>query len=61
MEALIANERQSENPNKVNSTCPMCRRKALRAPKTGGPQVIPLELKLVTRGQLAKGKAKKAG
>ena len=59
MEALVAGERQSEDTNKVLSKCPVCRMKVLRNPKTTQPHIIPLELKFVTRGDLAKGKGKR--
>ena len=57
MEALIAGE--SGEPAKPQSRCPVCRMKVLRNPKgSTAPQVIPLEIKLLTRSAIAKGKEK---
>ncbi|KAL8686970.1 MAG: hypothetical protein Q9218_006727, partial [Villophora microphyllina] len=68
MEALIAGENQSNNngPNggKGTSKCPVCRKKVMRPPPAGGGKgkdrrdVIPLEIKCVTRSQLLKGKGR---
>ena len=59
MEALIAGENQGVEPGKGQSKCPICRKKVKR-PKdhkdTG--QVIPLEVKIITKTRHNKGKAK---
>ncbi|MCJ1467329.1 hypothetical protein MMC07_005953 [Pseudocyphellaria aurata] len=59
MEALIVGEQQGTEPGKGVSKCPVCRKKVTR-PKDNKPsiQVIPLELKLMTKSALAKQKAK---
>ncbi|MCJ1474837.1 hypothetical protein MMC13_003497 [Lambiella insularis] len=59
MEALIAGESQGPDPGKGPSRCPVCRKKVVR-PKEGKEmqQVIPLELKLLTKSAVAKGKEK---
>ncbi|KAL8887235.1 MAG: hypothetical protein Q9215_005169 [Flavoplaca cf. flavocitrina] len=59
MEALIAGENQSE-PGKVTSRCPVCRKKVARPKEKSKDKrdLIPLEIKLTTRRNLAKGKAK---
>lgn len=62
MEALIAGENQSNpgDPGKGTSKCPVCRKKVVRPGGKGRDRrdVIPLEIKCVTRSQLVKGKAK---
>ncbi|KAL8984126.1 MAG: hypothetical protein Q9205_001833 [Flavoplaca limonia] len=57
--ALIAGENQSE-PGKVTSRCPVCRKKVARPKEKSKDKrdLIPLEIKLTTRRNLAKGKAK---
>ena len=57
MEALIAGEQQGTDPGKGISKCPVCRKKVIR-PKDNKPstQVIPLEIKLMTKGGLGKRK-----
>ncbi|KAL8857539.1 MAG: hypothetical protein Q9178_005867 [Gyalolechia marmorata] len=59
MEALIAGENQGE-PGKGTSKCPVCRKKVARPKEKSRDkrEVIPLEIKLVTRSSLVKGKAK---
>ncbi|KAL8833342.1 MAG: hypothetical protein Q9170_004331 [Blastenia crenularia] len=59
MEALIAGENQGE-PGKATSKCPVCRKKVSRPKEKGKDkrEVIPLEIKCVTRKSLAKAKAK---
>lgn len=59
MEALIAGENQGE-PGKGTSKCPVCRKKVARPKEKSKDkrEVIPLEIKCVTRSSLAKGKAK---
>ncbi|KAL8785081.1 MAG: hypothetical protein Q9213_003586 [Squamulea squamosa] len=59
MEALIAGENQGE-PGKGTSKCPVCRKKVARPKEKSRDkrEVIPLEIKFVTRSSLAKGKAK---
>lgn len=59
MEALIAGEQQATEPGKGTSKCPVCRKKVIR-PKDNKPstQVIPLEIKMMSRSALAKGKRK---
>jgi hypothetical protein len=61
MEALIAGEQQGLEPGKGISKCPVCRKKVLR-PKDNKPslQVIPLEIKFMSRKGLGKGKGKAA-
>ncbi|KAI9810293.1 MAG: SUMO-targeted ubiquitin ligase complex subunit slx8 [Pycnora praestabilis] len=58
MEALIAGESQARNGGESNpekySKCPVCRTRVNR--NLTHNQVIPLELKLMTRGSLNKGK-----
>lgn len=62
MEALIAGERQSatEDPSKPFAKCPVCRKRVSRVTKAGREQVIPLELKFVTKTSTAKGKERAA-
>ena len=59
MEALIAGENQGE-PGKGTSKCPVCRKKVARPKEKSRDkrEVIPLEIKFVTRSSLVKGKAK---
>ena len=59
MEALIAGEQQEVEPGKYNSRCPVCRKKISR-PKVGNQKldVIPMEIKFKTKGQLATEKLK---
>ncbi|KAL8770871.1 MAG: hypothetical protein Q9209_003522 [Squamulea sp. 1 TL-2023] len=59
MEALIAGENQGE-PGKGTSKCPVCRKKVARPKEKSRDkrEIIPLEIKFVTRSSLAKGKAK---
>lgn len=58
MEALIAGEALSD-PGKILSRCPVCRKKIIRG-KEGkeSKDVIPLELKLKKRSDIAKDKEK---
>jgi len=59
MEALIAGEQQGEG-GKMNSRCPVCR-KRVRRPESGKfdpKDVIPLEIKFMTKKRLDKGKAR---
>ena len=62
MEALIAGENSGE-PGKGHSRCPVCRKKVLR-PRYDKPRgkdkrdIIPLEIKVVTRSKVDKGKGK---
>ncbi|KAL9593859.1 MAG: hypothetical protein Q9179_005658, partial [Wetmoreana sp. 5 TL-2023] len=60
MEALIAGENQGE-PGKGTSKCPVCRKKVTRPTKERKSRdkrdLIPLEIKCVTRSSLLKGKA----
>ena len=57
MEALIAGE--TGEPGKPQSRCPVCRMKVVRNPKSSAtPQVIPLEIKLLAKSAIAKGKEK---
>ncbi|KAL9580051.1 MAG: hypothetical protein Q9203_006461 [Teloschistes exilis] len=62
MEALIAGENQSNpaDPGKGTGKCPVCRKKVVRPGGKGRDRrdVIPLEIKCVTRSQVVKGKAK---
>ncbi|KAI4195858.1 MAG: hypothetical protein LQ350_006933 [Teloschistes chrysophthalmus] len=62
MEALIAGENQSNpgDPAKGTSKCPVCRKKIVRPGGKGRDrrEIIPLEIKCVTRSQLAKGKGR---
>lgn len=59
MEALIAGENQGE-PGKATGKCPVCRKKVSRPKeKTKDKrEIIPLEIKCMTRSSLAKGKAR---
>lgn len=59
MEALIAGEQQATEVGKGISKCPVCRKKVTR-PKDNKPstQVIPLEIKMMSKSALAKGKRK---
>lgn len=59
MEALIVGEQQGTEPGKGVSKCPVCRKKVTR-PKDDKPstQVIPLEIKVMSKSALAKGKRK---
>ncbi|KAL8709478.1 MAG: hypothetical protein Q9225_007448 [Loekoesia sp. 1 TL-2023] len=59
MEALIAGENQGE-PGKATSKCPVCRKKVSRPKEKSRDkrEVIPLEIKCLTKSSLAKGKAK---
>ncbi|KAL8710034.1 MAG: hypothetical protein Q9220_005305 [cf. Caloplaca sp. 1 TL-2023] len=59
MEALIAGENQGE-PGKGTSKCPVCRKKVARPKEKSKDKrdVIPLEIKVLTKSSLAKGKAK---
>ncbi|MCJ1401033.1 SUMO-targeted ubiquitin ligase complex subunit slx8 [Xylographa trunciseda] len=59
MEALIAGENQGPDIGKGPSRCPVCRKKVVR-PREGKDmnQLIPLELKLLTKSAVAKGKEK---
>jgi len=59
MEALIAGENQGPEPGKGPSRCPVCRKRVIRS-RAGKDlnQVIPLELKLLTKSAIAKGKEK---
>ena len=59
MEALIAGENQGPDVGKGPSRCPVCRKKVVR-PREGKDtnQLIPLELKLLTKSAVAKGKEK---
>ncbi|KAL8933129.1 MAG: hypothetical protein Q9211_005943 [Gyalolechia sp. 1 TL-2023] len=59
MEALIAGENQGE-PGKATGKCPVCRKKVSRPKEKSRDkrEVIPLEIKCVTRASLVKGKAK---
>ena len=59
MEALIAGE--SGEPGKPQSRCPVCRMKVLRNVKgSTAPQVIPLEIKMLTKSAVARGKERVA-
>ncbi|KAI4173906.1 MAG: hypothetical protein LQ343_002674 [Gyalolechia ehrenbergii] len=59
MEALIAGDNQGE-PGKATGKCPVCRKKVSRPKEKSKDkrEVIPLEIKCVTRSSLIKGKAK---
>ena len=57
MEALIAGE-QPRDGGKNNSKCPVCRKKVQRDKEY--KEVIPLEVKFVTKGMMAQGKAEEA-
>ena len=63
MEALIAGERQGNEPGKGLSRCPVCRKKVTRSEgKTKDPQqVIPLEFKFIRRSAKARGKQREPG
>ena len=55
MEALIAGENQGLEPGKGPSRCPICRKKVVRPKEGKDPKnVVPLELKFVTRPRPAK-------
>ena len=59
MEALIAGEQQGLDPGKGTPKCPVCRKKVIRPRDSKNiSQLIPLEIKLMTKGDLAKGKGK---
>ena len=58
MEALIAGENRTDG--RPTPKCPMCRTKIRRKVPKGAPEVIPLTLKLMTRGNKAKEKQKEA-
>ena len=63
MEALIAGEQQGPDPGKGTSKCPLCRKRVQR-PKDGkdkSRQVVSLEIKVVTQGDLARAKTKEKG
>jgi len=57
MEALIAGENQGPDIGKGTSKCPVCRKKVVR-PREGKDmnQLIPLEIKLLTKSAIARGK-----
>lgn len=57
MEALIAGENQAAEPGKGPSKCPICRKK-IKRPKDSkeSGQVIPLEIKVISRQLQRKGK-----
>ncbi|MCJ1284033.1 SUMO-targeted ubiquitin ligase complex subunit slx8 [Xylographa opegraphella] len=57
MEALIAGENQGPDIGKGPSRCPVCRKKVVR-PREGKDmnQLIPLEIKLLTKSAVARGK-----
>ena len=59
MEALIAGEQQGPDPGKGTPKCPVCRKKVIR-PRDGKTthHLLPLEIKLLTKGNLAKGKGR---
>ncbi|KAL8801676.1 MAG: hypothetical protein Q9200_006868 [Gallowayella weberi] len=59
MEALIAGENQGE-PGKGTSKCPVCRKKVARPKEKSRDkrEVIPIEIKVVSKRSLDKGKAK---
>ncbi len=59
MEALIAGEQQGPDPGKGTPKCPVCRKKVVRPKGSKNiSQVLPLEIKLMTKGNVAKGKGK---
>ncbi len=59
MEALIAGEQQGPDPGKGTPKCPVCRKKVIRPRDSKNiSQLIPVELKVKTRGDMAKGKGK---
>lgn len=60
MEALIAGENQGGEAGKGTSKCPVCRKKVARPKEKSRDkrEIIPLEIKCVTRSSLVKGKGK---
>ena len=59
MEALIAGEQQGPDPGKGTPKCPVCRKKVTRPKDSKNiSQLIPLEIKLMTKSNLAKANRK---
>ena len=60
MEALIAGENQGSEPGKGTPKCPVCRKKVVRPSdhRRDAHNVVPLAIKLKSRGRINKGKGK---